>query len=114
MASQFPCFEVPLRPSPQKLTVQLGQITYILTIVWRDAPQQGWVMDIADSQGAPIINGIPLVTGCDLLAQYRYLNLGGGGILFMQSDSDPDSVATFTNLGVTAHLYWAPGVRVAV
>jgi hypothetical protein len=99
-------FEIPLTPTPQLFSVQLGTTTYNMTLLWRDDPEQGWVLDIADSQDNPIVSGIPLVTGADLLAQYEYLNFGGQ--LIVQSDSDPLSVPTFTNLGQTSHLYWAP------
>jgi hypothetical protein len=40
----------------------------------------------------PIVNGIPLVTGVDLLAQYRYL--GFSGRLWVQGADNPDDVPT--------------------
>ena len=73
-----------------------------------DPSQGGWVLDIRDTNNNVIIGGIPLVTGADLLAQYGYKNIGGGGQLFVQSDSNPDQVPTYTNLGQTSHLYWYP------
>lgn len=103
-------FEIPLRPTPQKLTISLGATAYNLTLIWRTVPdqpdQEGWVLDIADVNDVAIVNGIPLVTGADLLAQYGYLDFGGQ--LFVQSDAHPDSVPTYLNLGSTAHLYWLP------
>ncbi|WP_165667904.1 phage baseplate plug family protein [Metapseudomonas otitidis] len=38
-----------------------------------------------------------LVTGCDLLAPYEHLGLGG--VLWVQTTADPDAVPTFDNLG---------------
>lgn len=42
-------------------------------------------MDILDSQSLPIILGLPLITGADLLGQYQHLGLGFS--LFVQSES---------------------------
>lgn len=66
--------------------------------------QGGWVVDITDRTGLPMVNGITLVTGCDLLAQYRHL--GFNGQLRVQTDDAPDAVPTFVNLGNQSHLYW--------
>jgi hypothetical protein len=101
-----PAFEIPLIASPQRFTVQLGANSYNMTVLYRDTDQGGWTLDIADTSDNPIVSGIPFVTGADLLAQYGYLNFGGQ--LIVQSDSDPLSVPSFTNLGQTSHLYWAP------
>jgi hypothetical protein len=94
--------EVPLVSLPQKLTISLAGTIYQLTLLWRSAC--GWVMDISDSSGNPIISGIPLVTGADLLEQYAYLGIGGQ--FWVQSDGDPDAVPAVNNLGDTAHLYF--------
>ena len=99
-------FEIPLIAAPQILSIQLGGTTYTLTVTYKDTNEGGWILDIADSQGNPIVSGIPFVTGADLLAQYSYL--GFGGQLYVQSDTDPDSVPTFQNLGQSSHLYWVP------
>lgn len=99
-------YEIPLQATPQTLSVSLNGATYNLTVLWR-APlgegDTGWVLDIADSGGKPIIQGIPLVTGADLMAQYAYLGLGFS--LYVQSDFDPTAAPTYDNLGQTAHLY---------
>lgn len=98
-------FKLPLAiGQPQNLQVQLSGTTYDLTFRYRDATDGGWILDIADLAGNAVINGIPLVTGCNLLDQYRHLFLGGG--LYVQTTSDPDSVPTFDNLGDDGLLYW--------
>ena len=61
-----------------------------------------WVLDVADIQKNPIVSGIPLVTGADLLGQFAYLNFGGK--LIVVSDGDPFAVPTFDNLGTSGHL----------
>lgn len=101
-------FSIPLdEGTPQSRGVQLGGIDYNLTVKYRNVAEGGWTLDIADSSGNAIINGIPLVTGADLLAQYGHLSIGNGlGGLFVQTTSDPDAVPTFENLGGDAVLYW--------
>ena len=64
-----------------------------------------WMVDIADVNGAPIISGVAVVTGADLLEQFKYLNLGGQ--LIAQTDHNTDAVPTFKNLGKDGHVYYA-------
>ena len=97
-------YVIPLSPTPQRFTINLGGIEYGLTVRYRNAMMGGWVVDIADRSGLPMVNGIPLVTGCDLLAQYSHL--GFAGELMVQTDDAPDAVPTFENLGDLSHLYW--------
>jgi hypothetical protein len=68
-------------------------------------PPQGWVVDLLDDQDNPVVSGIPLVTGANLLEQYDYLNFGGQ--LIVQTDHDVDKIPTFENLGDECHLYFS-------
>jgi hypothetical protein len=98
-------FEVPLQVgTPQTLTITLGGIQYELTLIYRNVNEGGWFLDIADQTGTPILQGIPLVTGVNLLEQYDYLEFGGQ--LWVQTSSDPDAVPTFENIGEDGLLYW--------
>lgn len=98
-------FEVPLVPSQnQKLSISLNGVSYQLIFNWVAADEGGWTVDIDDASGNPIIQGIPLVTGANLLAQFDYLALGGA--LVVQSDGDQTAVPTFDNLGHQSHLYF--------
>lgn len=98
-------YEIPLQTGiPQQLFISLGGTTYQLTLKYRNVDQGGWTLDIADSGGNAIVSGIPLVTGCDLLAPYKHLGFAGG--LWVQTLSDPDAVPTFENLGSDGLLYW--------
>lgn len=99
-------FKIPLTPEPQTFFISLAGVKYRLTLRFRAATDAGWVLDIADAQGAPLVEGIALVTGTDLLAPYAYLGIGGK--LVVRSDADPDAVPTFANLGVGSQLYFAP------
>lgn len=119
-------YEVPLIASPQAFSIQLGGTTYNLVFLYHTANAGfitapvgiatndgsqidtnvigGWVLDINDIRNQPIVCGIPLVTGIDLLYQYKYL--GFGGSLVVSSDGSPTTVPTFTNLGTISHLYF--------
>jgi hypothetical protein len=99
-------YAIPLQVgTPQTFTIQLSGVTYQFTLVYRnDADTPGWVLDIADGAGNEIVQGIPLVTGVNLLAQYYHLSFGGG--LYVQSTSNPDMVPTFASLGADGQLYW--------
>ncbi|WP_298165130.1 hypothetical protein [Novosphingobium sp.] len=95
-------FEIPLTAEPQAFSIQLLGVPYQMTLQWRNNAQGGWVLDIADATGVPIVLGIALVTGADLLAQYGYLGLGGA--LFVLNSASSDDAPTFADLGTDAHL----------
>ena len=97
-------FEVPLSPAAQRFPITLSGTTYALTLAWRNAGGAGWVLDIADAGGQPILRGVPLVAGADLLAQHRHLGIPGR--LYVQTDGDPDAPPAFGNLGLASHLYY--------
>lgn len=97
-------YEVPLTPAAQKFEISLGGVFYQVTLFWREADAGGWFLDFATSTGVPLLGGIPLVTGANLLAQYAYL--GFVGSLVVQTDHDPDAEPTYVNLGLTSHLYF--------
>ena len=75
-----------------------------LTLRYCNINEGGWVLDILDAANNPLVTGIPLVTGTDLLAQFQYLNFKGK--LVVQTLTSPDDVPTFDNLGDTAKLFW--------
>ena len=109
MSTSPVAFEIPLQATPQTLSVSLNGNTYNLTVHWCDGPtiqSPCWILDIADVNDNPLAQGIPMVTGADLLEQFGYLGIGGQ--LFVQTDNDPDAVPTFTNLGTIGHLYFVP------
>jgi hypothetical protein len=99
----MPKYEIPLISDPQTLTIVLSKIPYNLTILWNDA-SNCWVLDIADINNTKILSGIPLVTGVNLLGQYRYL--GFIDQLTVETDGDTTAIPTFENLGSASHLYF--------
>ncbi|MFG1260017.1 hypothetical protein V5F79_22075 [Xanthobacter flavus] len=101
-------YEIPVKAGAgnQTLSIDLAGKTYRLSLAWRNAKDAGWTLDIADADRNPLVNGVPLVTGADLLAPYRHL--GFSGSLFVTTDGAPDVPPGFAELGRTAHLYWVP------
>lgn len=101
-------FIIPTTGGNETFDITLNGVEYTLQLIWRDDPcgMGGWVLDIGDNQGDPLLQGIPLVTGVDLLAQYGYMNFGGQ--LYVQTLSGPSPLdpPTFTNLGTDCQLYW--------
>ena len=96
-------YAIPLIAGPQTLSIALAGKTYALKVYW-NVPLGLWIMDIASQAGTPIIGGIPLITGADLLEQYEYLDLGGK--LYAQTDTDALLPPTYDNLGSTGNLYF--------
>jgi hypothetical protein len=105
--------EIPLTPRAQVMRCDMGGVTYTFHFKYNKA-MQCWIMDIRDGNDFPIggtggLDGIPLVTGTDLLGQFRYLGIGGGIPMIVMTVAvghSPDEVPTFTNLGVDGHLYF--------
>ena len=96
-------YEIPLIASPQTFSITLSNVDYNILIVWNTVAL-AWVINFYDVNQVPILTGIPLVTGVDLLLPYP--DLAFGGKLFAQTDHDLTSPPTFENLGITGHLYW--------
>ena len=97
-------FNIPLQPQPQTFSIILSGTEYTFTLQYRNVEDGGWTLDIADSDNNPIVQGVPLVTGANLLEKYAYL--GFVGALWVQTQSDPDAVPTFENLGTDGLLYY--------
>ena len=96
-------FEIPLISVGQKFQISLNGVTYIMRVHWC-LPGNFWALDIANQNDVPIVQGIPLIPGGDLLQQYGYLNFGGE--LHIVTDYDSDAPPTATNLGSQSHLYF--------
>lgn len=96
-------FEIPLIAQNQRFVVALSGVQYQMNLTW-NTYGNSWILDIADQNGVPVANGIPLVTGGDLLAALTYLGFGGQLIVF--TDDNPDAPPTYANLGSVSHLYY--------
>lgn len=97
-------YVIPLAPQAQTVTTTLPNGTTVtLRLIYQFNQDDCWILDIDDATGNPIVQGIPLVTGADLLEQYAYLGLGCS--LYAATDGDPVSPPHWWNLGSTAQLY---------
>lgn len=97
--------EIPLNAGPQRMTVQLGPLFQRrLRLHYADVPEAGWLLDIGLVDGTPVLCGLPLLPGQDLLAQYAYLGLGGQ--LYVTSDANPDGPIAYEEAGSSMHLYF--------
>lgn len=94
-------FEIPLTPAPQRFTAPLAGVTYSFNLYW-NIPTQTWCLDILTEQQVPLVTALPLVTGVDLLGQFRHLGIGGS--LLVQVDGDSYGLPTYDNLGTESHL----------
>mgnify|MGYP005812728127 CR=1 FL=1 len=100
-------FEFQLQSTDQQFVVVLNSVRYIMRIVWNYADNGGWTLDINTDNNAPLVCGIPLVTGADLLGQYEYLEIGG--YLYCYTDGqEAYAEPTHNNLGSTSHLVFQP------
>ncbi|NIF30563.1 hypothetical protein F3J29_00200 [Enterobacter sp. Cy-643] len=94
--------EIPLSADNQVFTIQLAGRTLRMRLLYRDAA--GWILDILDADNQPVVNGIPLVAGADLLAPYNWLGFGGG--LWVGCDNEAQDYPSKTDLGHGSHLYF--------
>lgn len=92
-------YEIPLTPSSQTLTIAINTHTYYITINWIG---NAYVVNLYDGLKNPILLGIALVTGMDLLKSYAYLALGFS--LFIKTDVNKYLIPTYDTLGVSSHL----------
>ena len=90
-------YNIPLDPNAQLFDVVLGGVDYNMRLTWNSIMSL-WQLDISDTNGNPLVLGIPLVDGCDLLQQYAYLGLGGALLV--------DQIPTYASLGVAGKLYF--------
>lgn len=96
-------FLVPNSPQNEKFQIILSGLQYVLNFRWNKF-SAAWILDVDDANENPLVAGVPVITGADLLAQLEYLGIGGQ--LIAQSDGITDAVPSATSFGVTGHLYY--------
>jgi hypothetical protein len=96
-------YVIPLINQNQEFDISLAGVSYHLIVKWNSF-SNAWILYIEDSQQNPIVGGIPMVTGCDLLEQYGYLEIGGA--MVVQSTNNPDLVPNYSSLGETGFLFF--------
>lgn len=93
----MPAYQIPVIPAAQTLRAQLGQSYYRLAFAFIDEPEGGWTLDIADDEGAPLVQGIPVLPYQDLLEPYAYLGIGAQLIVY--TPGAPQQKPTFAGFG---------------
>ncbi len=78
---------------------------YNLRLIYGFDPLNAWILDISDASGNPIVCGIAVVTGTDLLAPYVYLGFKCG--IFAATEGDILMPPTWWNLEITGQIYIA-------
>lgn len=94
-------YEIPTGPSARTLSTVLAGQTYSLRLAYAEAPEGGWFIDIADDAGKPLIAGLMLTSGPDLLQPYP--NLGIKAKLYLVPDAGAGPLS-YDNLGLSWHL----------
>jgi hypothetical protein len=95
---------IPLTGDAETFTITLAGVEYQLTVRWNDADQGGWMLDIAEPDGgAAVLLGLPLVTGADLLGQFKHLGIGGRLMVWA---GDTDEAPDQDTLGDVVKLYF--------
>lgn len=89
--------EFPLRPEAQQMTIELASVLYTVRFGWCDTPDGGWFMDLGTYEGAPLIQGLPLTAGEDVLQQFAYLGIGGE--IRVETDGNSLVEPTYGDLG---------------
>ena len=90
-------YEFPLRPEAQQIRIQLGTVEYIVRFGWGDTADGGWFIDISDAEAVPLLRGLALTAGENVLQQFDYLGIAGE--IRVQTDGDDLVEPTYANLG---------------
>lgn len=93
-------YEIPLSSGNQRFAVQLNKITYKLQLIYR---LDRWYIDILNTSDLPIILGIAMNTGTDLLSQHQHLIKGS----MFATNANQDESQGFFDLGAKIQLYWS-------
>lgn len=97
-------YTIPITTSePQTFTVTLSAVQYRFTLRWIDGTEGGWLLDIALAEDeTPLVAGVALVTGVDLLAQFPDLGIPGALWLYAVDDLSPG----YDDLGTAVQLIY--------
>jgi len=102
-------YTIPLTNDPNntlKFAITIGTTSYTLSLFLAYNTVAGyWTMTISDAKTSTVLlSSIPLLTGCNLLKQYAYMELGEAYIVNIDNNSN-DSPNN-TNLGTAFVLRW--------
>lgn len=93
-------YEIPLNNSNQKFKISLSSKSYKLQTIYR---METWYLDIFQVDDIPLVCGIPLVMGDNLLTQHQHIIQGGLYVL----NENVDEAHHYFELGQILKLYWS-------
>ena len=93
-------YEIPLNYGNQKFNIKLGTTQYKLQFIYRS---DRWYLDIFDTAENPLIAGLPMLVGDNLLAQHQHIISGSLYVLNTNEEESQD----FGDLGANIKLYWS-------
>lgn len=97
-------FRIPLTNEPQTFDIDLVGRTYTITCRW-NGQMPAWQICMRDAITEEVLlTCMPLVTGTDLLAQYRYKEIPGQ--LFCYTEGDEFAPPTLENLGTEGLVFY--------
>ena len=92
-------YVIPLTPEPQRFSIVLAGRELLLAVRWMDAPEGGWLLDMADAEGVPFVSGIPLsLLPHQIMETSAYLGLGGALLLSGDEPPSPDTLGRGVDL----------------
>lgn len=92
-------YDFPLRADvgPQKMSITLGTVEYKIRFYYANVPDGGWFMDVRDLSDDPLVLGLALTAGENVVQQFDYLGFEGG--IGVCVDFDYTLEPTYDNFG---------------
>jgi hypothetical protein len=99
-------YSLPVKPYAVKFRIMVGNTDYWFQTQYREAEEAGWVLDLLDANEQPMIMGIALVAGLDLMWQYHHMGVGFSLVLKTREDR---GTPTYESLGTDDELLLVTG-----
>lgn len=96
--------QLALNPGNHVFSTVLGDDTFTMQVLYRDAPLGGWYLDMINTVSGVSIWGIPITSGVDVLAQFQHL---GWGHLRFEFGPNVSEVPTFDEMGDGITMIWS-------
>ena len=98
-------FRITLEGVTLSMRVWWSQFDGITKALVGDGIEGQWYLDMASTDGAIVLNGMALVTGCDMFEPYAFDGLGGLWLVDVEGKArDPG----LSDLGVIHNLIYVP------
>ena len=98
-------FRIPLVNLPQKFNIDIGGQSFSILSTWNSEANSWYISFYDGNTQEPYMLNTPLVTGVDLFAQYRYLNLVKGQFIVFTAGAELQP-PTLENLGQEANVFY--------